>query len=60
MMQHWLVPSSSQEFEKYEVTFSEEAGWKCDCPGYFFRRHCSHIQNVVAIVNSKIVYLGVW
>jgi len=60
MMQHWLVPSSTLEYERYEVTYSEETSWRCDCPGYLFRRACSHIQHVQAIVSTKIVYLGVW
>ena len=60
MMQHWLVPSASQEFEKYEVTYSDESGYRCDCPGYLFRRQCSHVRTVQAIRDTNVVFVGVW
>jgi len=60
MMKHWFVPSNSHPEEHYEVEYSKEKGWKCECPGYLFRTHCSHIDSVQKILQTRIIYLGVW
>ena len=60
MIRHWFVPSNSSPKERYEVEYSKETGWKCECLGYIFRNICSHINNVQKILNTKIIYLGEW
>ena len=60
MMKHWLVPSNSHSNERYEVEYSKEKGWVCDCIGYHFRSDCSHIQTVQKILKTNIVFLGEW
>ena len=60
MMRHWFVPSNSRSKEHYEVEYSKETGWKCECPGFMFRTSCSHIGNVQKILKTKIIYLGEW
>jgi hypothetical protein len=60
MIKHWFVPSNSHPKRYYDVEYSKETGWKCECPGFFFRTNCTHIDSVRKILQSRIIYLGEW
>ena len=47
-------PSSRNPDNKYHVEqLPESMSLVCDCPGYGFRRHCSHIEAVEAVLSEK-------
>lgn len=40
-----LVESADQQ-RRYEVSYSSEEGWRCQCPGFKYRRECKHIDQI--------------
>jgi hypothetical protein len=40
------VKSNSDPTKKYVVKKHRDGNWTCDCPGFGFRKNCSHIDKV--------------
>jgi predicted nucleic acid-binding Zn finger protein len=44
---HWLVPSTSELGESYEITLCTDGSFICTCPDFKFRGGvCKHIKKV--------------
>lgn len=46
------VPSSSKPGVKYTITQDNTGALYCTCPGYGYRRTCSHIESVMALLTE--------
>ena len=44
--EEFTVSSNSDPNKKYLVKKHRDGSWTCDCPGYGFRRKCSHIEKI--------------
>lgn len=40
------VKSFTDPSVTYQVYHSKRSGWRCDCKGYLFSKHCRHIEYV--------------
>ena len=40
------VASSKDPNKFYTVTKNRDGSWECSCPGFIYRRKCSHIEKV--------------
>lgn len=48
-----LVPSSSELGRDYAVSLNiETATLECQCPGYTYRKHCRHLEDVLAAIEA--------
>jgi hypothetical protein len=44
-VRQWHVPSHSDPYKRYTVTFYEDGTWACSCPHWIYRRaYCKHIR----------------
>ena len=40
------VPSNTKPGVHYTITIGDQGGVKCDCPGFWYRRDCTHARKV--------------
>jgi len=42
----YKIPSSKDEAKSYKVIHTNGKGYKCNCPGFNYRKRCRHITEV--------------
>jgi hypothetical protein len=47
------IPSATVQNLHYEVEWNT-AGWKCECPGFFYRNRCRHLDEAARVAQTLL------
>lgn len=47
------IASKTEPDKKYTVVRHINEEWECDCPGFAFRKYCSHIEQAKSLKNEE-------